>query len=75
MQGSRAEIAKRTDNQKGLQTCKFCVKGQHWIPLNLFYTDRAKADGLGSYCIPCQSGRTLEEVEANRRTKRGSRWW
>lgn len=56
----------REDSQKGLQTCKFCVLCEHWHPLNEFYTDRAKADGLRPYCKPCEIARargTLASIE------------
>ncbi len=52
----------RDDNQKGLQTCKFCVQCDNWHPLNEFYTDRAKADGLRPYCKACDIKRAKRAI-------------
>jgi len=43
----------RSDDQKGRRTCKFCVKCMHWHPINDFYSDFAKPDGLRAYCKAC----------------------
>ncbi len=53
---------KRTDEQKGLQTCKYCVQCGLWMPLANFYTDRAKGDGLRPYCKPCDIAKAKRAV-------------
>ncbi|MBU6428414.1 MAG: hypothetical protein KGR26_05355 [Cyanobacteria bacterium REEB65] len=52
----------RDDNQKGLQTCKYCVQCESWKPLSDFYIDRAKADGLRPYCKPCDIAKARRAV-------------
>ena len=48
----------RTEAQLGIQSCKFCIICQHWHPINHFYSDRAKADGMRPYCKACEIART-----------------
>lgn len=47
----------RTEQQRGLSTCKFCVKCLHWHLFADFYVDRAKYDGLRAYCKFCDSAK------------------
>lgn len=32
---------------------KYCLVCKQWLPQTSFYVDRAKIDGIGSYCKPC----------------------
>jgi len=52
----------RDENQKGLQTCKYCVQCEAWQPINEYYTDRAKADGLRPYCKTCDIKRAKRAI-------------
>ena len=52
----------RSETQKGLQTCKYCVQCSAWKPLTEFYIDRAKADGLRPYCKVCDIAKAKRAV-------------
>ncbi|MBM3259567.1 MAG: hypothetical protein FJY99_07460 [Candidatus Sericytochromatia bacterium] len=52
----------RSETQKGLQTCKYCVQCSAWYPLTEFYIDRAKADGLRPYCKVCDIAKAKRAV-------------